>query len=225
MATSRGEVAFQNGQGWGLSAIREKSLLCNWGLGALGKANFAVGFLTKRLMFLQWGGGSSNTGAKKVSRLNLLIAFMILVWIMQALAYCTRRRWRLDQQSSSVTSGGSGKRKVSATAVPRSVCGNGPCCVQGLPVGEQTALVCSALAHGTASLPEWHQTILFRWDLISLHTPTFHVTKARTHREHQSRHAFLLYSSLWITFWGYQGSPLHLHLSFLVFTFSFQSWD
>lgn len=166
MATSRGEVAFQNGQGWGLSAIREKSLLCNWGVGTLGKANFAVVFLTKRLMFLQWGG-SSNTGAKKVSRLNLLIAFMILVWIMQALAYCTRRRWRLDQQSSSMTSGGSGKRKVSATAVPRSVCGNGPCCVQGLPVGEQTALVCSALAHGTASSPECHenalsQTILFR---------------------------------------------------------------
>lgn len=66
-----------------------------------------------------------------------------------------------------MTSGGSGKRKVSATAVPRSVCGNGPCCVQGLPVGEQTALVCSALAHGTASSPECHenalsQIILFR---------------------------------------------------------------
>lgn len=186
-------------------------------------------FFNKKANVSAWGG-SSNTGAKKVSRLNLLIAFMILVWIMQALAYCTRRRWRLDQQSSSMTSGGSGKRKVSATAVPRSVCGNGPCCVQGLPVGEQTALVCSALAHGTASSPECHenalsQTILFRGDLISLHTPTFHVTKARTHREYQSRQAFLLYSSLWITFWGYQGSPLHLHLSCLVFTFSFQSWD
>lgn len=120
---------------------------------------------------------------------------------MQALAYCTRRRWRLDQQqSSSVTSGGCGNREVRATAVPRSVCENGPCCVQGLTVGERTALVCSALAHGTASSPEWHEnalshSILFRGGSISLHTPTFHVTKARTRREYQSRHAFLLYSS------------------------------
>lgn len=94
---------------------------CSWGINAFWKKeNFWEKFYNERVNVSAVTRQQQHQSQESL-QIEIAVCSYDTGWIMQALAYCTHRRWKLDQQSSLMAAGGRRKREVRATTVPSSV--------------------------------------------------------------------------------------------------------